>query len=329
MIRRAVSLPFECQGTPLDAAQVIEHIAQGNDSIQIRDGNREFGQLVFHVFKTTRRCHPFTGCSDFAPDTFNQDWYVTALFTTTTGELRLMEDPQNGSGWRTVTARETSDTQVLLHHNTNTGGRLRQYKVRITREGDGRACVSFAGESGQDPPVSDGSHLEWFWFGTTHLLAPVPRTTPQPLGPFSDECHGTAASDAVIATWFAPGATRLTFTADQSTVRSVMQTYHPITGCTEWTGLPFFRELFGLQTTPLGFAMRLDFDVSLPLVDDAVDTTLPTGQYTGLVTTDKCVSYDQSRMLVFPSSGAPQTAAVTTIQTSEHNSAVNASSLRN
>jgi hypothetical protein len=321
-----VSLPFECQGTPLDAAQVIEHIAQGDDSIQVRNGDREFGQFVFHVFRTTRRCQPFTGCSDYVPDTFNQDRYLIALFATTAGDLQLMEDPQDGSGWRTVAALGISDAQVLLHHNPSTGGRLRQYKLRITREDDGRACVSFAGESGQDPPVSDGSHLEWFWFGTTDLLAPVPRTSPPPLEPFPDECHGTAASSAMIGTWFAPGDTRLIFTADQSTVRSMIQTCHPITGCTDWTGLPFFRELFGLQTTSLGFAMRLDFDVSLPLVDGAVDTTLPTGRYTGLVTTDKCVSYDQTRMLIFPSSGLPPTAAVSTIRTSEHNSAVNASS---
>lgn len=247
------------------------------------------------------------------------------LFATATGDLQLMEDPQDGSGWRVVATIGTADAQVLLRHNPSTGAHLRQHKLRITREDDGRACVSIGGESGQDPPEADGSHIEWFWLGTTHLLAPVPRTPPPMLEPFPDQCHGTAASDAVMSTWFASGGTQLIFTADESSVRSVMQTCHPITGCTEWIDLPFFRELGGLQTTPLGFAMRLDFDVSLPLVDGAVDTTLPTGHYTGLVTNDKCVSYDQSRVRILPRSGLPPTAAVTTIRTSEHNSAANAS----
>ena len=67
------------------------------------------------------------------------------------------------------------------------------------------------------------------------------------------------------------------------------------------------RELFGLQTRTLGFALWLDFGISVPIVGGVVNTTTADGAFTGLVTVDKCVSYERTRTFQTPPSAVVMT----------------------
>jgi hypothetical protein len=163
----------------------------------------------------------------------------------------------------------------------------RTCQVRVTA-----GCFSIAGIDRKNPPASDGSTFEWFFLGKTAFAGPVPRITQTPLAAWPDACQGTPSSTATIATWFAPGATRLDFRGG-NTRRESSQTCHPITGCTPWADDYYPSDvLYGLETTPNGFALRFDGGTDIPIANGVATGTLPShGALDGLVTTDGCVSY--------------------------------------
>lgn len=308
-----VSLPFECPGTPLSAAQIIEHVAQGGDTINLVDDNRNPLFPAFTAFKTSRTCHPLTGCSAWM--TSGDESYSMRLWVSASGDLQLIQDDESFAGHSEVEATISSGDLQTVFGSSSHGGTTRQYKVRITRTDDaGDGCVSAVSVSQQDPPKNDGSHVEWFWLAGTGIAAPVPRTTPAPLAPWPFKCAGTPASNAEVASWFPAGQTQLAFRGNNASRVSTQQC-HPITGCSPWD-LKFLTilQLRGLKATATAFTLWFDPEVNVPLVDGRINTTVGSATYTGLVTTDKCVSYDRTVVV-----NTPPSAMVTTTHTEEQN----------
>lgn len=305
-----ISLPFECAGTPLTAAQIIEHVAQGGDSLQLINDSRNPLLRVLTAFQTSRTCHPLTGCGAWRDS--DAESYLMRFWVSASGELQLIQDDVFFAGHSEIEATITSADRQIAVHDSAHGGTKRQYKLRMTRADQGFACFSAASVREQDPPKDDGSYRELFWIAATTIAAPVPRTTPEPLAPWPFHCAGTPASNAEIASWFPSGQSQLAFRGNRASRLSTQQC-HPITGCSPWDlqflGSP---QLQGLKATATSLLLWFEPAVNVPLVDGLVNTTVGAATYTGIAATDKCVSYHRTAV-----ANTPPSAVVITTHTEE------------
>jgi hypothetical protein len=308
------SLPFECQGTPLAASEITDAVAQGSDRIAlVNDVNWNDTAQVVKMDEYSRTCHPVTGCTawTYAAPLLDEHDYRLHLFVDATGAVALRQEVWEPGGYAYDVARavQSGDFQAPLEAMANEGPADR-YKVRVTA-----GCFSIAGIDRKNPPASDGSTFEWFFLGKTAFAGPTPRVMQAPLAAWPYACQGTPSSTATIATWFAPGATRLDFRGGNAR-RESSQSCHPITGCTPWAD-DFYPSdvLYGLETTPNGFALRFDGGTVIPIANGIATGTLPShGALEGIVTTDGCVSYVATK-----TTSAPGSAVITETRFAEQN----------
>jgi len=318
------SFPYECQGTPMAVADVIEHFPLAADFIQV-DNQRDWNDTgnIFNTAEVGRTCTSQTGCSGWALQGITTDpSYYLWLHVDGSGGVSLQQLDYNGAPIlaRTVPAGGFQMIMGGLDDGVNPKPPATRYEVRIVRNADATGCLSAASLAITDPPRSDGSTYEHFLLGVAALpaRATIPRPTAAPRTTWANACQGTAAEDSVIASWFSPGSTSLSFSSATATSRTSTQTCHPITGCTQWSygTLPSWR-LFGLQTNgSAGFALRIDNDISVPIAHGAPGGAVSGSAYSGLVATTGCVSYDAKQLVTYSDS-----AAVTENHTEEQNKA--------
>jgi len=318
------SFPYECQGTPMAAADMIEHFPLATDFINVEDAEDWNGTArVFNTAEVGRTCTPQTGCSGWAAQgTTNDPSYYLWLHVDGAGAVSLEQLDWQGAPVlaRAVPAGEFQMVMGGIDDGVNPKPPATRYEVRVVRNADATGCLSAASIVSTDPPRSDGSTFQHFLLGVAALpaRAVIPRPTPAPRTAWANACQGTPAPDGVIASWFSPGTTSLTFSNASATSRTSTQSCHPITGCTEWSygALPIWR-LFGLQTNgSTGFALRIDNNVDVPIAQGVPSGTVSGSDYAGLVATSGCVSYDAKQMVTYTSS-----AVVTENHTEEQNKA--------
>jgi hypothetical protein len=296
------SLPYECPGTPMTAAEAIEHIPQGDSSTLLANGkNWNNSRSVVRVYRVERKCHPATGCAPWQADTttsINRHDYPFVLYVSHSGVLQLVEGLFNApTPIKTIATGDFQATFLAVPGEAD----ARRYKTRITRLASGAGCFSAASTVSKNPPAPDGSTFEWFFWGKAEFSPrqTIPRVVQPARTAWASHCspNDPLATNAIIATWFPPGGTTKNFpTAGTpgNSRRESSQQCHPITGCTPWkdTFAPS-DEMYGLQVTPSGFAVRFDGNVSIPIVNGKISGTHPQlGLVEGVVTSTKCVSYD-------------------------------------
>jgi hypothetical protein len=318
------SFPYECQGTPMAVADMIEHFPLAADFINV-ENKRDWNDTanIFNTAEVGRTCTTQTGCSGWAlQGTTSDPSYYLWLHVDGTGGVSLQQLDYNGAPivTRVVSSGQLQMVMGGIDDGVNPKPGATRYEVRIVRNPDNTGCLSAASLAITDPPRSDGSTYEHFLLGVAALpaRAAIPRPTPAPRTTWANACQGTPAEDSVIATWFSPGSTSLTFSNATATSRTSTQACHPITGCTEWSygTLPDWR-LFGLQTNgSAGFALRIDTSGSVPIVHGVPGGTVSGSAYAGLVATSGCVSYDAKQLVTYSDS-----AAVTENHTEEQNKA--------
>lgn len=308
------SFPYECQGTPLSAADLTEHFAQGTDEILISNGrNWNNSASVLRVDQVARNCNPVTGCSTWTNQSAGIGLYRREfrldLFVSAGGAVALHQE-MYAAAPLTIGTIATADFQGVMggvNDGVDALADAERYKVRAVRRADMSGCFSVAGVVHLNPTAADGSHSEYFYLGVATFAsrATIPRIVQPTLAPWPSQCAGTAAEDATIATWFTSGATTKNFPVNGNARRASTQDCHPITGCTPWVAeVAPSDELFGLQTTATGFALRFDYSIAIPISHGHASGTHPTyGAVAGLVTTTGCVSYDAHEIVSYVGSG--------------------------
>jgi len=295
------SFPFECQGTVISPAEIVEHVPQGWGVVWPTN-SRNWNDTA-RVFKTRvakRTCTQATGCGEWTDDTlagFNDEELYLALAVDAAGTVEIAQADVQGN----VLARRklvTGETQLDLVRTTAPASPHR-YKARLTRASDGRLCVSLATRL-QTQSAPAGVVHERFDIGYAFSGAPVPRTTFPP--PPDLVCAASPrATDSDIRGWFTAGATRRSLAAAES--RRVTRQCHPVTGCSAYQveGLPS-AVMRGLIVNGSGFAIELSqAGRTLPISAGAFGDALEGGA----VTAAGCVEY---RAVTARAAGAGATA---------------------
>jgi hypothetical protein len=305
------SFPYECQGTPMTVSEAIEHFALAEDLIHVENATDWNGTgQIFDTGEVGRTCTAQTGCSGWGSGTSatGDPSFWLWLHVDGTGVVSLEQLDWQGAPIlaRIIPSGEFQMIMGGIDDGVNPKPPAIRYEVRIVRNADGTGCLSAASAVTTDPPRADGSTYEHFWLGVANLpaRAAIPRPTPAPRTAWASACQGAPAEDNVIASWFSPGSSSLTFSNANATSRTSTQSCHPITGCTEWSygTLPIWR-LFGLQTAgSAGFALRIDNNVSVPISHGVPGATVSGSAYSGLVATSGCVSYDAKQLVTYSDS---------------------------
>ncbi|MFO0675741.1 MAG: hypothetical protein U0169_04365 [Polyangiaceae bacterium] len=286
-----LSAPFECQGTPLDAASILEHVPQGYGAVLPTNApNWNNTRRVLAVTGVVRTCNGATGCTAWSRSTFVTQELEVGFAVDPTGSL-FLSNVRSTSGQREVvlTPATSGDLQAEIQESS-TSSKVR-YKVRATRGMDGRMCLSLASKV-DSRTNANGSVTESFDLGVGYAKEVVPRAVfPTPPGDFV--CGGTPATDADIRGWFTTGATRSPL--DFGTSRTLSRSCHAVTGCSEYKAETWFS---GAPTALVVVANAFAYETTdaagpMPIVNGAftgAGTVNRGGTVSGHVTTSpKCV----------------------------------------
>ncbi|NMO17246.1 hypothetical protein HPC49_24765 [Pyxidicoccus fallax] len=242
------SAVYECQGEPLTAEQFLAFVPQGYGSLKLVNGRNWNGTLsALLTRRTTRRCNSVTGCTEWswlANDV--QPDYQVSLGLRSEGRLELRHEDDAGTLLKALSLTVT-DGQLILKSVAS-----RPFRMRMTLQSDGDACVSFASTVSRTN-LGDGSVLEEFELARLSVK-PATRAPGPVFEVDSATCTGTPIANSAIAAKFTPGQTRLSRSA---TELQASRRCHALTGCTGSEPMPVNGQSNALVVLGNGFAYEL------------------------------------------------------------------------
>ncbi len=256
------SAPFECQGTPVTAAELIAYMPQGSSGFLV--GGTHGSEVVLTLDEYDRQCTPATGCSAFShPQSSLYSSYGHIAFRVTpAGEVYVVSPLWNSLNNVGIARRKLLTSAVdaqlpvrrLVVNSPEPGERMR---IRATAAPNGMLCISaailFPSVSG-----ANGATTEGFAVGMANMY-PDTRTTPAALDESPYGCPGALSSNAEIGTMFGAGQSSVSLTSEAFT--QFTRSCHAVTGCTA-NHLAYQLNSFGdaaiVTSAAGGFAARFD-----------------------------------------------------------------------
>lgn len=256
------SAPFECQGTPITAAELIAYMPQGSSGFLA--GGARGPEVVLTLDEYDRQCTPATGCSAFThpQSSLYSSFGHIAFRVTPAGEVYVVSPLWDSLANVGIAQRKLLTSAVdaqlpvrrIVGSSPEPGERMR---IRATVALNGMLCISaailFPSVSG-----ANGVTTEGFAVGTMNMF-PEARTTPAALDESPYGCPGALSSNAEIGTMFGPGQSSVSLTSE--TLTEFTRSCHPVTGCTA-SHLAAALDSFGnaaiVTSAAGGFATRFD-----------------------------------------------------------------------